>query len=98
MAPSFPNTGDVERETSSELNGSFGSSPLPAPEGLQYQGFYDLSFEKLPDIPPIGLVAGIGRWNPDGRTFTETGAVDLMLAPRQQEAIQCARETCHPIF
>jgi hypothetical protein len=79
--PSFSNTGDVERDISSELNTSFGSSPLPALEEFQYQGFYDLSFQKILDIPRIGWVAGIGRWNPDGRTFTDTGVVDLMLAP-----------------
>lgn len=30
------------------------SSPLPEPEELQYQGFYDLSFKNLPDIPRTG--------------------------------------------
>ena len=65
-----------------EPNTSFGSSPLPEPEELQYQGFYDLSFDNLSDIPRNGWVAGVGRWNPDGHAFTTTGAVDLMLAPR----------------
>lgn len=67
------------------------TSPLPAPEELQYQGFYDLSFEKLPDIPRHGWVAGIGRWTPDGRIFTRTGAVDLMLAPRDSKKLYSVR-------
>jgi len=60
---------------------SFNSSPLPELQELQYQGFYDLSFEKLPDVPRNGWVAGIGRWNSDCSAFTRTGVVDLMLAP-----------------
>lgn len=82
---------DTGVETSLELNTSFSSSPLPIPEELQYQGFYDLSFEKLPDIPRHGWVAGIGRWNPDGRTFTRTGTVDLMLAPKDSKTLYGVR-------
>jgi hypothetical protein len=50
-----------------------------------------LSFEKLPDIPRNGWVAGIGRWNPDGRTFTKTGVVDLMLAPADSKKVYSVR-------
>jgi hypothetical protein len=78
-------------------NNSFDSSPLPELEELQYQGFYDLSFEKLPDIPRNGWVAGIGRWNSDSSAFTRTGVVDLMLAPSDGKKLYGVRGK-HAIF
>jgi hypothetical protein len=76
---------------------TFSSSPLPELEELQYQGYYDLSFEKLPDIPRNGWVAGIGRWNSDSSAFTRTGVVDLILAPSDGKKLYGVRGK-HAIF
>jgi hypothetical protein len=86
--PSLSDTGSTGRESSVDLNIS---SPIPAPEELQYQGYYDLSFENPPDIPRIGWVAGIGRWTPNGRNFTKTGVIDLMLAPSDSKKLYSVR-------
>ncbi|KFY27450.1 hypothetical protein V491_00903 [Pseudogymnoascus sp. VKM F-3775] len=66
-------------------------------EELQYQGFYDLSFETPPDIPRNGWVAGIGRWNSDSSAFMRTGVVDLMLAPSDGKKLYGIRGK-HAIF
>ncbi|KFY93769.1 hypothetical protein V500_03543, partial [Pseudogymnoascus sp. VKM F-4518 (FW-2643)] len=98
MGPSHPT-----REPSLPLpeagidSDTFDFSPLPELEELQYQGFYDLSFEKLPDIPRNGRVASIGRWNSDSSAFTRTGVVDLMLAPSDGKKLYGVRGK-HAIF
>jgi hypothetical protein len=47
------------------------------------------------DIPRNGWVAGIGRWN--SSAFTQTGVVDLMLAPSDGKKLYGVRGK-HAIF
>jgi hypothetical protein len=54
---------------------------LPEVEPLQYQGYYDLSWDKPPKIPQVGWLVGIGRWDRQKLAFSQNGAVGLMLAP-----------------